>query len=338
MAYGCSTDFDVTADYEEVMVVIGLLDPSADVQYIRIERGFLDRETSAVEQSKIADSIYYPLGTLIVTLKSLDSDFEVDLSDSIVQIPKDSGGFAFSTNPIYAFSIDLDEEEDYMLEVTNTITGKKITAQTPIIEEFQLARPPGNQNIAYDVNLASVDLNGNPRPTQVQWAGAKDGKVYELDLRFHYIEYRNGINAPGDTLFIDWPVFRNFTSSGTEGLQTLQYPMIGNGFYPFLARELESSSSIARRPLDEPISFVFRVGGQSLWDYIQVNTQGQTGITALEAQTAFTNIEDGLGIFSTRVTKIRANVALADQALDSLACGQFTADLNFSVNQPVSCD
>lgn len=338
LAASCSTDFDVTADYEEIMVVIGLLDPTAPVQYIRIEKGFLDKETSALTQAQIADSIYYKPGELIVKLQGVNSGQELDITDSIVQIPKDSGDFASGTNPIYAFSINLNRDDEYRLVIENTTTGKLVTATTPLIKDFQLSRPPGDPNTDYEINLAGVDLNNNSRPVEIQWASAPNGKVYEIIIRFHYIEYKNGIGSPGDTTFVDWPVLKNFTSSGTEGLQTMLYPLDGSAFYSYLSQQLTADANIIRKPLDKPIEFLFVVGGQVLWDYIRVNTQGQTGITSLEAQTAYTNLDDGLGILSTRLTKNRPNVSLRNQSLDSLSCGRFTKSLNFQVNTAANCN
>ena len=48
----CETDFNVNADWEEVMVVYGLLDQSQDKQYIRVNKAFLGDGNKKVWISK----------------------------------------------------------------------------------------------------------------------------------------------------------------------------------------------------------------------------------------------------------------------------------------------
>lgn len=333
---GCSTDFDVTADYEEVTVVYGLLDPTQPIQYIRIQKGYLDKERSALDLALNSDSIYYDPEQLKVELEIVSSGQRFTLQDTL--LPKEDGIFASTNNRLYYFNQPLQTNQTYRLHVENLQTGKIVTAESPVVTDFTTIFPPNDVNSDYEINLVAKDVAGNPRFITAAWQSAQNGKVYELSLRFHYIVYRNGIANPGDTTYIDWLVFRNETSNTTMGGEGMAVDFDGRNLLSFIAANLEAHPDSIRKVLDEPIEYRFTVGGEVLWDYIRVNTQAQTGITSLEAQPEYTNINGGLGIFSTRTMKFRPNVGLRDQTLDSLACGYQTAPLQFIVGVPTSCN
>lgn len=332
----CSTDFDIAADYEEVTVVYALLDPTQPVQFIRIQKGYLDEDKSALDLALESDSIYYNPETMKVELEIVSSGQRFTLQDTLLN--KDDGIFASNNNRLYYFDQPLQTNQTYRLHIENLQTGHIVTAETPIIQDFNTIFPPNDVNSDYDINLVAKDVAGNPRFVNTAWQSAVNGKVYELSLRFHYIVFRNGTSNPGDTTFIDWPVFRNETSATTAGGEGMAYEYDGRSLLTFLANNLEAHPDSIRKVLDRPIEYRYTVGGEVLWDYIRVNTQAQTGITALEAQPDYTNINGGLGIFSTRTRKFRPEVGLRDQTLDSLACGFETAPLQFIVGVPTSCN
>src|SRR6478672_336792 len=86
----CSTDFDIAADYEEVMLVYGILDAREPVQYVRVQRGFLDKERSALDFSSNPDSIFYPVEQLEVKLVRISDNRTVTLAGS--KIPRSNDG------------------------------------------------------------------------------------------------------------------------------------------------------------------------------------------------------------------------------------------------------
>lgn len=332
---GCSTDIDINADYEEVMIVYGLLDYTQPVQYIRVQKGYLDANTSALDIAKNPDSTYYNPEDIIVQLEVAGSgNFETLSPDTF---PKNTGIFSNEKNILYTYNRALDPSKTYNLRIENTVTGNVVTSSSPVVQDFSLQSPPNDTTLAYQISFVDRDIRTNvPRQVEVQFISPAGGKVYEGIFRFHYIEFRPG--EPADTTYIDWPVFSDITSSTTNGGQVISYKFTGQNFYPYLAGKLEASPEITRKPLDNPGEYIITSGGEVLWDLIRVNTQGQTGITAVEAQPDFTNIEGGLGIFSTRSVKHRPNLFFRASSLDSLACGSNTAALNFDVNVGTSCD
>ena len=56
---GCSTDVDLTAPYDSVPVVYGLLELDADTQWVKINRTWLG-EGNQLSAAQIPDSSEYP--------------------------------------------------------------------------------------------------------------------------------------------------------------------------------------------------------------------------------------------------------------------------------------
>ena len=98
----------------------------------------------------------------------------------------------------------------------------------------------------------------------------------------------------------------------------------GESFFKFMAGSLEATQEIKRemRSLD----FIFVVGTDDLNTYIEVNGPSQ-GI--VQEKPAFTNIENGVGIFSAIFDKTIPNKYLSARTLDTLALSDLTIDLRF---------
>lgn len=56
--WSCNNEIKIAAPWKETIVVYGLLDPAASVNYIRIQKAFLDPEGNAFQFVQINDSIY----------------------------------------------------------------------------------------------------------------------------------------------------------------------------------------------------------------------------------------------------------------------------------------
>ena len=55
----CSNEIDINADFREIPIVHGLLNVEDSVHYLRIQRAFIDENTSALTLAQDANQIYY---------------------------------------------------------------------------------------------------------------------------------------------------------------------------------------------------------------------------------------------------------------------------------------
>src|SRR5688500_9231097 len=103
LLFSCEQDFDVTADYQEIPVVYGLLNqqdiPPNNYHYIRIQKGYLI-EGNALVAAGVADSVYYS-DSISVQMKTLPTGATYNLvkvNGDLLGLPKESGTFANSPN------------------------------------------------------------------------------------------------------------------------------------------------------------------------------------------------------------------------------------------------
>ncbi len=337
----CSTDFDVTADYEETIVVYGLMDASQDTQYIRISRGYISEDRSALQVALEPDSIYYLANQLNVTVERI-SDGAVFTFAEDRSLPKDTGIFATAPHLIYVLPQRLDSKESYRLKVENTQTGKIVTGTTVMVDSFRLTQPSDVLAFPFTTSLVSKFPNGNPQPIEVAFSSPIDGKVYDVAVRFYYRQWEGAVIGAGDTMFVEYLFQRSLISNtlGTNnnpGNQPLIARYNGQDLLAFLGTELSVNPNITREPLELPLEYIYYAGAQDFYDMLR-SAQGESGITALEARPIYTNLEGGYGVFSSRFSKSRPEVGISTPSKDSLACGQFTKALNFVVDVPVSCN
>ena len=74
------------------------------------------------------------------------------------------------------------------------------------------------------------------------------------------------------------------------------------------------------------MDFIVTFGSEFLANYIEIN---QPNTNLLTTPPVYTNVQNGLGIFSSRSSSVRYNKELHPSALDSLRFGQYTGSLGF---------
>ena len=81
ISYSCSNDFDLIEDFQDIPVVFGLLSQADSIHYIRVEKAFVDPNTSALEIAQIADSIYYESIGVSVEHEASGTVYQLDRVD-----------------------------------------------------------------------------------------------------------------------------------------------------------------------------------------------------------------------------------------------------------------
>jgi hypothetical protein len=225
--------------------------------------------------------------------------------------------FATSPNILYRFLGNLDSSRQYELHILNRETDHEIKATTQLVQNFRALNPISSE--------FPIDFSDTSQYT-FEWTSAINGRVYELVLRLNYLE--KSLQS-GDTTsrFIDWQVFKNQTSVDAGGNDVMRFKINQQSFYAFVNSELEPNPEIRRDV--RSIDLHFYSGGEELL-LLLLNATANSGITELNATPEYTNIEGGLGIFSSRHVEKIENITLTDSSVDSLACGRITGHLNFA--------
>jgi hypothetical protein len=316
----CSNEFALTENWKDITIVYGLLDASDTAQYIRVQKAFLDEKTNALILAQEADSLFYdnitvrlqslpPSGASggeLITLTRVDANLE--------GFPKESGIFATSPNYVYKLSKPLKPDFSYKIIVEKPNDAQEVTAFTEVINNFDITFPPSGYD---ELNFASN------RNLQVRWRKDADATFYDGVMRINYTEApaNNPSNVVSKSL--DWSIFRNLAKETGAGLMI--YEIEGVAFYKHLQSNLQEGSFI-RNFVDADI-FIY-AGGEELNNYIN-SGRASSGVTSAETLPVYTNINNGLGIFSTRYTQSAVDMLAKQAMLDTLSAGPYTKNLGF---------
>ena len=285
----CETDFDVNAQWEDVTIVYGLIDPNIEDQLIKINKAFLG-QGDALQMASIADSSNYNPSDLHVKIHRIrqqafnqyDTLSSVTLNDTILD--KDDGLFSTDNNIIYSFkkpSSFYNTNSLYALEIINLISGHKVTSQTEIINTFSFE----SLNPSFEWGLYNGDLPDSLkfRTKNIEWQPSTNGVIYQLDIVINYIENNDTINLPWSQPLVEY----------TSGNMSLKIK--GDQFFQFLTTNLTNNTPKQFLNLD----LVMTVGSDDLKTYINVN-KPFSGI--VQERPVFSNINNGVGLFSARFT------------------------------------
>jgi hypothetical protein len=178
---------------------------------------------------------------------------------------------------------------------------------------------PSSPSHQVQVNFASLNY------VQVEWNPSYYGKLYQLDILFTYSE-KNTITGNTVIKTFDWNLGTQ-TSAGTSGNDpVLEIDFSGQSFYSFLQSNIPVEPTyIVRTAAGYPLQYIFSAAADDFNTYMEVNAPSTS---IIQDRPGFTNISNGLGIFSARYQQTQYHF-LNSLSMDSLYNGHFTKSLNF---------
>ncbi|MDD5570833.1 MAG: hypothetical protein PHD97_06710 [Bacteroidales bacterium] len=326
----CKTDFDLNANWKDITVVYGLLNPDDSVQFVKINKAYLG-EGNAIAMAANPDSTTYPDGTLEVKVEqwkngSLAKTFI--LHDTLI-IDKESGIFpspqqklfCFYTNPATTSAVD--RESTYKLYVKNVKTNKVISSSTTIVKKM----------LSSDIypTSSTMDFTANAqRP--IKWKSVINGRKYEAVLRFWYVEINTSTNDSVER-YIDWNIGSRKSMNLTGG-ENLELNYLPNTFYQYIGGKIAVNSGLSRRvgklyENTHHLDLIIAVAHDDLTTYMDVNEPSNN---IVQERPQYTNVTDGIGIFSSRYFDTNKK-KFSTFSQDSLTSGIYTRYQNFFFRQ-----
>jgi len=279
----CSTEVDNYADYKDITIVYGLLETAKDTTFIKITKAFLG-PGNALFFAKNPDSSNY-VAKLNVSLSGKKNGVELPLItlDTVTIHTKLAGDsiFYFPNQLLYYTTATLNPAAAYTLTVERPT--KTITSSTQLVQAFTILQPTNRINFASSV------------PTQIKWNSAMNGRRFEVVMQFNYLELQPG---NPDTLHksIVWNMGMK-KSTTLAGGEVLDISYLGDDFYSRLGQELLDIQNVKRwaGKVDLKIS----CGADALSTFIDVSTPSNSIVQEVPN---YSNIDNGYGIFSSRLT------------------------------------
>jgi len=314
----CNNEMDVMAPYKDIPIAYCMLNPSDSVQYLRLEKSFLG-EGNAYDMARQTDSIYYPDATVYIERWDDDKMME-QLAMTRVSLPgRDSGIFTHSPNYVYRTTAPVKRNSEYHLTISIPSTGAEISAITHTVTDFKVIKPE-----SYKKTLA---LWSYENYQEVEWISAPYTRIYHLKIRFHYLEVRNSDTV---ALTSDWNI-GSYNSMSDKGGEEMKSEILNKNFYKWLGNKLSKPGSDVFRLVDKKaLDFIFTVGGEELFTYMEVYDD-DSGL--IVDKPVFTNIVNGIGLFSSRNQQSVLGKSLSTHSIDSVAYGFYTKNLRFADSQ-----
>lgn len=309
----CRKDFDLMAEYRAVPVVYGILDANADTNFIKITRAFYALNDDATQIAMNPDSSNYPgkLDVRLIEFCNGDSIRQIIL-DTITIKDKQQGTFYAPKQKLYYTTEQLCQntmDNKYQYKLSVVLPDRTLAIMTDIVGSvgFRVKSLAVNYSEAYF---------GTRRP--LEFFPATNATSYEVDVAFTFKEQRH---PGGDSIprTMHWPLgtYKNafLASCVVDNYYRIHYRP--ETFYGQLLEFLGADTAVAglsRFIGDYPITITIAAAGEELTHYLEWGALGNYGTMG---GNEFTLIEDGAGVFSSRMTT-SSRVRLAGTTIPEL--------------------
>ena len=213
----------------------------------------------------------------------------------------------------FADTMYLDPEAEYELDLK--VKGKDLNARTTIVNHFNFTGPTFISPVSFRSASSYV-------PYTIRWNSARDGKRYEISWRFNYSEVSNG-----DTInkSIEQRLGQQ-TVTNSQSTQGMELTIQGEDFYRALGERIvaNSSANVSDR-IFRDLEFVITVAND---EFHTVLTLSEPVSGIVEERPAYSNVENGHGVFASRYTQTISK-DLQTNSLIELRTGQYTGNLLF---------
>lgn len=318
MQSSCEDDFSLNGDYQITPVVFGLLDDNSDVHIIKITKAYMGDGDNLV-YAQIPDSNYFTsVDARVIEYKNnAKTGKEWTLHDSTITNKDTTGIFYGPDQKVYVFyASDLDPQAEYELVADLNEGAHTIKAKTTMISGFKVADNLYlNKQITFAANTVSADQDYK-NWTFVVTEG-KYGSRYNYKYVFRWTEYYDdNTTASFSAEYNNGDQFQKDPASPLA--QTASYR--GLDFYKWVADVVPDDPSVIRRKVNG-IDLKISVAHKDLNQFMEV---AKPVTTIAQSQPEYTNIDGGLGLFSSRIILEIPNFYLSKPSRKELCRGQYT--------------
>jgi hypothetical protein len=292
MFNSCEEDVTLIGDFEETVVVYGVLDQADSVHYIKINRAFIGPGNS-YEIAQIPDSSYFT--DVIATVTEVGGAGRVwTLADTLVDNKDPNGVFFSPTQKLYYFhtinQAGLNPSATYRLDISVKGGAIKVQAETEIVTG--ITSTASSQNFSFKF----ADDPGSYVSSAVNVSNVGNSYVVNAALDINFYEYEG---TAYNLKTAKW----SLGESDVVPQSSKSFSAGGNSFYTLIKSNITPNSAITKRTL-KSLTVIITGGAEELYNYMTVNKPSST---LAQSKPTYTNLSitgEGrvLGIFSSRQT------------------------------------
>jgi len=317
--YSCSTDFDVVGEYEETTVVYGLLDQSEDLHFIKVNKSFLG-PGDATNYALVRDSSEYENvdGKIEEWINGIKTR-EWTLRDTVMTDREDGVFYGPEYTAYYFKEPNLDPSAEYKLDLDINEGQKEVSSSTKLIGNINFSIQTTNANVIGFYNGTSYT------DFPVKFFNSVNGKRFDVTLRINWLD----VTATDTTArYLDWFIGTDEVVDAylnSPGAITLEETANGVGFFQFVANKVQADPNLTKRVF-KGVNVIVSAASQDLYTYMIVNSP-TSGLVQERPQ--FSNVTNGIGIFSAKYNRTLARKPLNKNSLQFLCTGAVTGHLGF---------
>lgn len=313
----CEVEFNPNDDWTETTIVYGILDQDADTNFIRVQKCFLG-DGNYIQFAQEKDSIYYKQDEIEVSIYGFydweTSGWDTTNAKQTIRFnytetySKPDGEFYSGTTPIYFSTTKLNPEFTYYLIVRNLRTGNIVTSNTKLVADYKVTDPSGT---AFGFNYSSVYFANVLTCKWTSMSTSAKGEIarsFQPCIRFNFMEN-------GNPSYININ-FNSVVNPYNDSDRQITYHIFETDVLFQIKNKIQARPSASRSfMIDSPTFEIYVYGAsESLKEYIDNNSP----IVSLTEKPVYTNIENGIGIFSSRRLHIKRGYTQWTDALESI--------------------
>lgn len=317
----CSTEVNLESEWKDIPIVYGFISVQDTAHYVRVQKAFLEPGGDALQIAQVSDSIYYDDVAVTLENRTKGTSFVLErVTGAEEGIEKEPGIFATEPHYLYKLSANeaaLDGGDELLLRVDRGDELLPAIAETTVLGEID------------SISSSPFNVINSWRYTQVQsvvWRPGPNAQIFDVRIVFNYREVMPGSGEDPVKKTVEWEVGRALLRDDPNSTRE-KIDISGQAFFGFLGDAIPPSEGEIR--IFDGMDIYITGAGQELRDYVRV-AQANTGITSAQNIPVYTNVEEGLGVFTSRFQLVRRSIRLAGTARDSLQNGIYTQDINFN--------
>lgn len=319
-------ELDLTADYKDITISYGILNPYDDVHYFKVYRGFITDGNALVEAGDW-DKVYYPVDSVEVRLEEYKNGKIVRSAvlDTTTAVPREEGYFPNPKQLLYYSDWKLDKDAVYRLVIHRNTTGDEVYAETLTVGDFNISNPK------YDWNM-NLNQEGYP----IRFDQAENAAMYDVYLTFYYIEVDNATGAI-EHKQLSKRLNGDYIRAATSSNITFN-SFIPKTFFTTIIQAIETNPSVTRYidAIDgnpyRCIRLIVWAGDKNYLNYREVATPNSS---VVQNQLEYTNFisenESAYGLFASRSYSYKDLIMenTTGHSEDTLVNSPLTKRLNF---------
>ena len=313
----CKNDFDLVEEGQDIPIVYGFINIGVDSQLIRVERSFAGENINAFQAAQNEDSVYYDDASISIINEATGVEHELERVDAtLFGIERDEGDFLLEPNIAYYVPTDqlaFRGGEEVTLVIDRGNEKPAVTSTTTVLTPVDLTDPVPDKPIHFTYRNKAFFFS-------------KEKEVGVLGLTMFMYIREIDIDDPSqqEIIKVTW---RMISGLDVDKTSDFEIPRVeGRQFYTTLANNLDPEKKVFRQ--FSHFDLFVQGGGDEISEFRRI-ARANSGLTGAQELPLYTNIDGGIGIFSSKYSRLYEGFTVSGETRDSLQVSQILEGYNF---------